>query len=707
MLIQNDPGLEYDVDDAYDIIQKYREGNISFEDLMSNKEIINLKHQAYTSLGSATSISSISMAKDYINAYHKKILDEKTDKEVMDFLENKFLPYFDMFNKDKSIESKDLDLTRIFNLENLNIISNSQDKEFKKLLNDFTEQYYVSEFKEDIAKTRTKNKTHFYNRIMAKSNNPISEYAMALNVNNAIFNHEGKTGEESFSLLKDFYEYGVPSINDSPLSDSVKNLHKYNKQFVNNVIKKYSDSTGDLKDFHIDDFLDDLTISNYGVENERKEIVQQINNAINSAIFEMNKKYFHIANPKFMKKMIINKAPSYLEKNLVENGRAVVLSHNIEGNKKGSRIADMFKYSNSHYNENFYLDDLSLLYDKGKPNLKMINKMKNMFLGIDKRNKNIYFTPEIIKNLIRNDESIIQRFINPIEKQNIAQAMLDAYKYLGEDLTEENALKRLKGGFDSRLASTVIVERELKDNESLIKRMKENPVEFEKYKKRLITNLDNILTDFKNIDFNITNQNIDDSYFMLAKTFADEKRNYKNISSSLGTSKYVKKATYINSMLDYVIKKEKSWLDSVGIDNDVFRKKMITELMNKNQIDSGRFNDLLLNAAKIISNKEIHSKEFKYNKMLLEFNTTFSGKKGKMALGATLGSAGLLGIGKLIKPFFSKEGGKYIAGTTTQSMTLDELYENLNFTNGMKTNLYAEELKTVAPIYTSIKKKNF
>ena len=66
-----------------------------------------------------------------------------------------------------------------------------------------------------------------------------------------------------------------------------------------------------------------------------------------------------------------------------------------------------------------------------------------------------------------------------------------------------------------------------------------------------------------------------------------------------------------------------------------------------------------------------------------------------------------MGLGKLIKPFISKEGGKYVAGSTSESMTLEQLYKNLNFTNGMKTNLYAEELKGAAPIYTSIKKKLF
>ena len=112
-----------------------------------------------------------------------------------------------------------------------------------------------------------------------------------------------------------------------------------------------------------------------------------------------------------------------------------------------------------------------------------------------------YFTPEVIKKLVQNDETIMEKFINPVEKQNIAQQMLDAYRYLGEDLTEANALKRLKGGFDSRLAATVIGE---KNKNSPINRLLKinnlNEIEIEKYKKRLITNLDNILTNFKHIN---------------------------------------------------------------------------------------------------------------------------------------------------------------------------------------------------------------
>lgn len=715
MLIQNDPGLEYDVNDAYEAIQKFRKGDIKFEELMSNKEIINLKHQAYTSLGSAASISSISMAKDYINAYQERILNNKTDNELIDFLDKVFIPYFAQNYTGKSKKVEDLNYRKIFNFEDLSSLISDKDKDqdFKKVVDNFLNSETVTNFQKELVKQRSRNSSPFYKKIMAKSNNPISEYAMALNVNNAIFNHEGKTGEESFALLKDFYENGVPSINDSPLSDSVKNLHKQNTNFVNNVIKKYSYIAGKnngFEDFNLDDFLSDIKGGDDLIQNQRKEIVKQINSSINSAIFEMNKKHFRIANPKLMTKLIVGREPTYLEKNLIAKDRAFVIPIDDKTKSNIPTIRNFYKKINSNRGENFYIEDASFLYtNNGLLNLKALNRLKKTFVGDNKYNRNIYFTPEVIKKLVQNDETIMEKFINPVEKQNIAQQMLDAYRYLGEDLTEANALKRLKGGFDSRLAATVMVENKNSPINRLLKINNLNEIEIEKYKKRLITNLDNILTDFKHIDLGITNQNIDYSYLKLAKTFTDENRYYKNVSSSLCVDKYIKNVDNIDKFLKYIIRKEQKWLDSINVDYGSYRNKVISELITRNKISDKEFNNILYNSAKSISNLEnIGVKHFKYNKQILKLINRWSETdKGKAALGATFGSIGLLGLGKLIKPFISKEGGKYIAGSNLESMTLDELYKNLNFTNGMKTNLYAEELKGAAPIYTSIKKKLF
>lgn len=715
MLIQNDPGLEYDINDAYELLEKYKKGDIGYKELMSNKEINNLFHQAYTSLGSAASISTVSLTKDYINAYQRKYYNDLTNIEVTDFLKTNFLPILAEVEKErtgkKNINIDDYDISDYFNIENTTGMYTKKLAELAKKeekIDDFLESNLLTKFVESIERKRDNNNTIFYKRLLTNTNNPISEYAMAMNINNAIFNHEGKTGEESLRLLKEYYANGLPSMNESPLSISLEKLHGLNNNFINSMIGEYSKLDPNFETFDLEEVLEDL-LKNDTTEDQNKTIVRRINNAINSAVLENNYKNLNIVNPfaisksnSNIKKLIINKIPDYIEKDLFSKNKAVLL--NAKTKKGNTDFRKIFNYIKNS-KDIFYIDDLKSF----ESNNRSMNVLRGYFLGQNKKNRKIFTTKDVAKKLVSYDEKTISNFITSAQKQELAQDMLNAFKYLGEDLTEKNALKRLKGKFDSDLLSKILVERDINNNKNYYENMMSDSLKFDNYKNKLINNLSNILKDYKNIDFSINNRYASNSYLDIAKAFTKENRQYINITNSLGISGYITRMKNIKDHLDYITYKESKWLNEIGINSDAFNKMASLELASLQDYSNSKLNQTLFNVAKALTNKEITNKEFKYNKVFANISKNLSDNKGKAGFIAGILGAGAFAVGKIVKPFFSNSSGKYIAGTTNGPITERELYESLNFTNGMKTNLLNQELKSgdSIPMYLSIYNKKY
>lgn len=703
LLIQNDPGLEYEASDALELFKQYRDHKISYEELMTNKEIINLKHQAYTSLGSAAAISNVSLMKGYINAYQKKYLDTQTDDEVKKYLQDNLISKIIEYEKttnNKNYTVDQFDINDFFDIRTLSRHKNEVTKTYSKVLSEFASSEKFEDFKIDIGIQRQNNANNFYSRILSNTNDPISDYAMAMNINNAIFNHSGKSGEDSYKLLKEYYKYGMNSLNESPLSKSIKSLRTSNNQFLEEVINKYSQVDSNFQDFSVDDILKDL-ISGNASESQKLQIVRQINDAINSAIFEKNKNNFNIANPKTMTKIVVGQESSlgYIDKALYKQGRLIIINpqDGVEGIKNVINTR----------NKLVYIDNLDFLTKKGKFNMKGYNSLKGLF---ENKRYNFYVTKDIAQRFVTSDERYIKSLLPNGSKFDISQDMLNAYKYLGEEINVSNAIKRLDNKFDSALAARTAVEVDIANNKEIYASLMEDTFRFGNYKTKLSDVLSNIITDFKHVDLSLSNRNVDEMYLNLAKTFVMNKMDYKSISESLGSSMYIKKAQFLSEQLKYIVRNERKWLNEMNINQDMFKTMAAMELMNNADStikDSSKFlNESLLRVAKALSNKEISSSHFKYNDTFVRGIATVSKNKGKVGIAGLIASAGML-LAKTAKPYFVGGNKNYIVGQTTKAMTEAELLNKLNFTNGLKTNLANEDLKTDIPQYVSIIKKNY
>ena len=70
-----------------------------------------------------------------------------------------------------------------------------------------------------------------------------------MNMNNTLYSHAGKPGDIGLSLLKEFKEDRVKSLNESSLSKSVDNINKFQDKFMHTFIGLLKEDDDSFENF--------------------------------------------------------------------------------------------------------------------------------------------------------------------------------------------------------------------------------------------------------------------------------------------------------------------------------------------------------------------------------------------------------------------------------------------------------------------------
>lgn len=659
LLIQNDPGLEYDVSSAVEALEKYRHnGNI--EELLKNKEIRNLREQAFTSLGTAASISNVGKLRKYLGAFVANQEYKTLRDEFEEIISN---------SKNFSELLKKHNIDEVFDFE-LNVKN-----KFRKQVN----ENGLKEL-EYFQKRYNKLSTNFYTDVMRKSNNPIEVFSSLLNKNNTLYSKSGKSGEESLRLLRDMKLNGVGSANESSLSESLRKIDSDVNKMKSELFKTFSEYDSDFKDFFVDDLVTEAT-------NEESPLAY-LSKAIDNTLFDKYKAdipELKLGNDKMVTLKIANKL-SQEEEQLKKWGKLyqVNLKDYIQGH--------MFNFVKND-GRNFIINDTSLFYRNGVFNKRRFDKITKFA-----RNNNLYFSERISRMIFNMNPEIKDRYLSAEERRRLSIDLLNAKKYLGENLSKENILKRMSLKFDSNLASTVAVEKYLQNN----------PIDFEpgtikKYKDSLNKNLRMILEDFHSVDSDIYNDYVNPNYVRMAKTYTDANREYRSLQSinELNNARYAK----TQRALKRLISNQRQWFEKNNIDIDLFSKMASVEMLNRDKVTNTELRNAFLDVAKLIGGSEV-TDDLKYNKVIDDAVDVISQNK-KVGAAAMLAS-GIFMAGKIIKPFFEKNDGVYTLSNNAKNLSDKQIMDTLNFGNGLKTDMINEELKGIInpKTYISVNKKN-
>lgn len=673
LLIQNDPGLEYDTEVVNELFEKYNKGEIKYKDLLRNSDIKNLKAQVYTSLGSAASISNVGKMRDYLSAFVENNGNEilwkrfeedivnsmKYDKENFKLLKKHNV--YDIFENDYTIKEAFRD--RVKSSEKL-----------EELLS-----YYAGE--------KDKLSHKFYNSVMSKGSDPMGAYLEVLNKNYTIFNHGGKSGSDSLEQLKKFKEDGIGSLNESVFSKSVDGIDERRNEFINELMSRYSEYDPTFKNFNTDELVKKL-LTNPDNEELQKDVISQLNKSIDDALFFKYKNEIPNLkvgdNSKMVKLAFVEKLNEQ-EERLKKMGK---LYHIYPKSTPVSTPINYLEDVLRHDSRNFIIDDMRFFYNKGEFDTKRFNKVFKM-----SQSYNLFFSNEIARKIF-SSKNMADTLISPEERRMLGQSMLNARKYLGEDFTRENVLKRLNMKFDSELASATAVGRFLHDNPELNR---------DGFNKKLRTNLKKIIDDFHEVDRSIDNDFINTNYIKMAKTYVDAGKEYISIGKLDDDVKRFKRS---QRSLERIISQHKKWFEDNEIDIDLFSKLASSEFANQDKKSIEGIKRTLMNVAQAMKGSEVSDIKLKYSPILDTFVDTVSQNK-KYGLAAMLG-AGLLTAGSIIKPFFADTSGTYTLSKNVNNLDEKQLMEKLNFSNGLKTDMITEELKVVNPsVYVGVKGKEY
>lgn len=659
LLIQNDPGLEYDAEDVLSVVKSFKESKMTDEDIkkfLSNKEIIKIKDQLQVSLGSAASISNIAQMKNYISAYQAEVIYEHTyDNVAKKFHNMGLIKDDDLF----SVITKDFKMKKDFKTR---LSHNSEKlKKIEKILSE--------------ASINVKNSIYAFENSVNSNSSPISVFAEAMNQNNTLFTLKGKSGQQSLDLLDTFKEYGVESLNESVLSNSIKNMSKQNSSVRKQIFEEMKKYDVNFENFELSDY--ELLNKGYVDDKIKKNVLQQIEKNIDEVIFDLYRKdkiteKYNIAQPgERYTKILFSDNLSEYEKKMVEKGKIYAIDNkNIDNNA-------IFSILNSS-DRKYYLSDVSVFYDKKGLNKERLKKLRGAIYS-----KKLYVTDDVAKYLYNYDNNLKNILLSPEDKVEVVQDLLNAKKYFNEDFTKENVIKRLKKELDPILASRVAAEHHFNIND----------ITDTDYKDKFITALNGIVRDFGSVDKNISNSYVNENYLKLAKIYVDQGREYKPISSLRTSGTRIKEA---RTFLKNVISKNKEWFKENEIEEELFDRLALSEIVNNTKKTDK--NTILRNVIEAMTEKEDAIKTFKYEGKVDKLMNALGNKKN------AIGLAGLLSAGAMIvKPFFSKTGGKYIINSTRASE--QEIFDNLNFTNGKTSNILEEELRRNinAPRYVNIK----
>lgn len=670
LLIQNDPGLEFDSEEVLSAIKDYRDNKITKEQLMSNKEVFNLENQAFTSLGSAASISNIGNLRNYLsgfvakNKYDDLYKSFKSQMLELDFINDKLkeTDFERMFNKDFTIKE--------------NYSKNFTDEQINKIE---IKSGYFNQMYSGL-------RYQFENKINS-SNNPMQVFSQILNPNNTLFSEVGKDGNESIKIIKELRDNGVRGVNESSLSKSLERIDQSQNRFLNQFINNYREYDRDFDAFSAQEVLDDLVDTYYDEFSD--SMVSRLDNAINDAVFNKYKKEIkdklRIGDDS-MTHLRITNVLNRTDRKLLNSGKLQYIKLTDEfdiGNIFGS-LLDSKKY---------ILDDISFLYDKktGKFDREKYQKLIERAEG-----SNLYFSERLAKRRFLRDNKLRNQYLTNHQRKKLGKELLLAKKYLGEDFTVNNINRRLNFKFDSKLASVASVEEYFKNNKDI----KNNSAE---YRKKVSNVLSKILEDFKSSDSRISTDYINDKYIKYAMRFVDKNETYNRIRAN--SQKELEKIGRTREIITKFFKYDKDKLETVK-DKDLLMFDLQSQLMNNVISSTDDIKYIIKNSMKEMEDISINNFKTRFSKKLID---GYKPNKLNKKLGITT-TASIIGMGlyKLVTPYFSKGDGVYTLSNNVNGFTEKEIAEKLSddITNN---NEYMKSLRKNPKIanYVINKDKNF
>ena len=665
MLIQNEPGTEFDPDKVLSLISELENNNITYEKFLTSHDIKLIESQLFSSLGSSASISAIGNTRKYTEAFVEK---RGFDKAINYLKEN--LSHDSYLLKDTT---KDL--------------SEHFDNDLK--VKGKVKVLAIDE--REIRKAKAIRDEYIKNMNSKAITNPVAYFTEIINSTNSIFSNTAKDIKTTSNILNDIQKgMGFSLNNNNSFDVAIKKAINENGIFNRKIVADYFGDNYEL----IDDVFVDNTHSANFLNLLHRMLDSEFIDKKSSIIKKMSNEEFKKSDD--VVGVFINRTLNEYDKKLFDSNRLIeVKQKNITDFL--STISDKQKY---------YLDDVLFFYNNGSISYEIVDEIKNLYLN----NDNIYLSDKMIKKLMELSDDFRKDIIPPEEENRITKDVINAYKYLGEELTVENLRNRIKNKFDYKLATKIQIDKFKKENSDLLKMMTEKNQN--DYLKRMEKNLSTILIDFSNIEKIDNNYYIDDSYIKLAHMFTSKGTNYisplkysndKKIYNKLIKNREIIE-NFINDNLD-ILKEIKN--ESSEFNEELFKKYSMLSMMNNDiSFEFNRNKNIIRNSLKeVIGNDELFGK---ISNSIIDPKVINDKNKIKITKGALFGTTAML-IGKKVIQYITNSNKQYIVSEGTNSLSEEELLNNLNIGNGHSTNSYTQELldnKSI-PKYITINKKHF
>lgn len=659
MLIQNEPGTEFDPDEVLSIIEKLKNNEITYGQFLQSHEIRLINSQLFSSLGSASAISAIGKTRKYAKAFVEKIAFDK----AINYL-NENLP------KDSVLLNTDTETLLGKINKNFDII----DKKLKLSSEELLILDEAKKIKKDFIK----------NKIDKEIINPVSYFTEVINSSNSIFSNTPKNKEITSEILDNLYKGNGYSLNSNNLFDmSIKKSINESSIFNRKIIADYFGENVDLVE---DIFVDETQSSSF---------MNNLNNILDSILFKNNKKnlktmsYENFKIDSNVTGIFVKKELNNIEKEMFNSKKLIQV--------KAESIDDFLDTISD--NKKYYLDDILLFYSNGKLDYDRVNRIRELY-----KKDNIFLSDKLLKKMIELDDIYRSTLITPEQEYLLNKDIMNAYKFLGEDVTETNVLKRLKNTFDYKLATKIHIDNFSKNNKDFFNGLSE---EYRNsYLKRLENNLSNILLDFNNIEPIKNNYDLDESYLKLANIFTLREKQYRNIYNIENSKKLYSKMKKYNTSIDNFIKDNFELLKEIDADEELFKRYSLMSFLNNSLNDNVlKDKDIIRNSLKdIVNNDELFGR---IEKQIID-PSFIKQNRTKLSLGTLLGTASVL-LGKKIMQYLTNADKDYIVSTGNNSLTEEQILNQLNIGNGQTTNMINQELLNTnnIPIYINIAKKNF
>lgn len=653
LMIQNDPNAEYEIDTIKDLISKYKSKELSIEELVGNYEFKKFKSQLYTTLGTSASISNVGNLREHIKVFNRVTETNKISNEFFDIASSKF----------------DIDRDKIagyFNskLEMKAIDENAMDMELYKGLEKLSKSY-ADKLKKSIA-------------IFSSSveRDPVSAYASAINRNVTDFTTHGKSGEKSLEILENYRRSGVPSINDSLLSEGIESLEELRNNRISEIALHYS-----AKDSKFSNLILDEGFSKVDVE-VKNGMIKQANKVVDELTLKGLRENLRVIpiseidSPGIIQMIHTNNINKLtpMQKELEELGVVKTFDGNVS--KLDTEIFNS--------NNKFYF---------GRTDLFSNRKTTKEFMELYEKNPNIYMSEGVANTVLKTLPEYADDFIGNEEGNRIAEELILANLHLKEEINLKNAMKRAKGDFDYKLATRIKVSDFIDENPEFLE-MKRDKKLFNNFKIRLTENLEGILSDYSKLDKNLKTSYVDDYYLNLAHTFTSENKKYIKVDEVLKDKTVMNRFKKYREAIERVLTSEKQWLNDYSLDEDLFKKVSTMELINRigEVNDEYDLNKIMLNTAKAITGHDVEERIFEFAKHIKgEY------KNGLVAKTA-IGIAGLLGAASFIRKFIggtkplNLNNGTYVLGRSSENLTEHEVMDQLRMGNNKRTPFGIAEL---------------